>query len=429
MSNPIVRRLLTLLLGVLILLYVGYQVIVSSYVSVETETAEYATLADVYTTQAYVVRNEEIITGETGGYIVDYPLEDGGKVSKGGVVAQLYREGSSVGIQDQVERLETEVALLQRLNNAATSYAADPTVLRRLAGESVAELLAAATAGDFSSEGSQRSDVLFRLNQLALVTQEDFDYSARLASLQAELASLKASVTGSVGEIRSASSGFFSRSVDGYENAFSYDDIENITVEALQSDVQPESIPDNAVGKVTTQHEWYIVCVMDAETVLKLSGKDTVKVTMPFVSSTPVEAEIVAINQETYESDAAVVLCCSTVSGEYINARHETVEIELKSYAGVMVRQDAIRFEDVTEVVENEDGTTREVLHENVKGVYVLVGSRLEFVQIFSEVSANGYVVCKTELSDNDVLLTEHTLRLYDKVVVKGSDLYDGKIL
>ena len=150
---------------------------------------------------------------------------------------------------------------------------------------------------------------------------------------------------------------------------------------------------------------------------------------MPFVSSTPVEAEIVAINQETYESDAAVVLCCSTVSGEYINARHETVEIELKSYAGVMVRQDAIRFEDVTEVVENEDGTTREVLHENVKGVYVLVGSRLEFVQIFSEVSANGYVVCKTELSDNDVLLTEHTLRLYDKVVVKGSDLYDGKIL
>ena len=79
--------------------------------------------------------------------------------------------------------------------------------------------------------------------------------------------------------------------------------------------------------------------------------------------------------------------------------------------------------------MENEDGTTREVLHENVKGVYVLVGSRLEFVQIFSEVSANGYVVCKTELSDNDVLLTEHTLRLYDKVVVKGSDLYDGKIL
>ena len=167
---------------------------------------------------------------------------------------------------------------------------------------------------------------------------------------------------------------------------------------------------------------------MDAETVLKMRDMWTVRVSMPFVSSS-VEAEIVAVNQSAHGEPAAVVLRCDTVDGEWISARNETIELEMAVCEGIMVRQDAIRFEDVVQVIEHEDGTVEEVLHENVKGVYVLIGSRLEFVQIFSEVSANGYVVCKVTPGENDVLLTNHTLRLYDKVVVKGNDLYDGKTL
>ncbi len=429
MNNPIVRKLITALLGILILVYVIYQMVVVGYVSVETETAELATLSDIYETQAYIVRNETVITGSTGRYVLDYAVEDGGKVAVGGAVVNLYAAGSAVGVQDQIDRLETEIALLERLGKSAESFAADPTVLSRLAGDGLTTLLANVTGGNLTDISSHRSNLLFRLNQMALVIDENFDYSARLAELQAEVSVLKASITGASAQITSPVSGFFSSTVDGYENVFSYADVEDITLEQLQSNIEPEQVPADAVGKVITNHEWYIVCTVDAETVLKLRDMSSVRVSMPSVTSTAVETDIVAVNQAAYNTDAAVVLRCTTVDGALVNARCETIELELKSCEGIMVRQDAIRFEDVIEVIENEDGTKEEVVHENVKGVYVLIGSRLEFVQIFSEVSANGYVVCKMTPDENDVLLTDHTLRLYDKVVVKGSDLYDGKVL
>ena len=209
MNNPIVRRLVTALLGILILVYVIYQVLVSGYVAVETETAELSSLTDIYETQAYVVRKEEVITGRTAGYLVDYPIDEGGKVANGGAVVQLYAVGSAVGIQDQIDRLEMEISLLERLAKSAESFVADPAVLGRLAGNKLTDLLAEITGGKLDEVAMSRSEVLFHLNQLALVTDDSFDYSARLVYLQAEVARLKASLVGATGEITAPVSGYF----------------------------------------------------------------------------------------------------------------------------------------------------------------------------------------------------------------------------
>lgn len=429
MNYAIIRRVGAVFLGALILFYALYQVCMTVIVSVETETATLSTLSDLYETQAYVIRNEQVITADTNGQVVDYAVDEGGKVAKGGTVANLYASGESISHQEQILQLETEISLLQRLTSTAESYAADPTALSTQITEKLTELLSDVTAGDFSDESDQRANLLFRLNQRASVTDDSFDYSARLAELESQLSALRSSETGSSGTITSPSSGFFSKYVDGYETAFDYNSVESLTVEDLQRDIQPKSVPQNAVGKVSLNHEWYIACVIDADTVLKLSNLSSIEVSFPSLSSSPVNAEIVAINQGSYDSNAALVLKCSTVEADLMAARHETIELNLLSYTGILIRQETIHFEDVEEVIEKEDGTTQTVTHKNVKGVYVLSADRLQFVQIFTVVSANGYAVCKVEPDENDTLYTNNTIQLYDKVVVKGSDLYDGKIL
>ena len=218
--SSVIRKVGAVLLGALILFYAIYHVCVSVYVAVETETAVLSTLSDLYETEAYVIRNEKVITADTNGQVVDYAVEEGGKVSKGGTVANLYSSGGSITRQEQILRLETEVSLLERLAGTKDSYAADPTVLNRQISDQLTELLAATTAGDFSKESEQRANLLFRLNQQALVTQDTFDYTARLTELKSQLESLRANVSGSNGTITSESSGFFSKHVDGYENVF-----------------------------------------------------------------------------------------------------------------------------------------------------------------------------------------------------------------
>ena len=94
--SSVIRKVGAVLLGALILFYAIYHVCVSVYVAVETETAVLSTLSDLYETEAYVIRNEKVITADTNGQVVDYAVEEGGKVSKGGTVANLYSSGDSI---------------------------------------------------------------------------------------------------------------------------------------------------------------------------------------------------------------------------------------------------------------------------------------------------------------------------------------------
>ena len=66
-----------------------------------------------------------------------------------------------------------------------------------------------------------------------------------------------------------------------------------------------------------------------------------------------------------------------------------------------------------------------------MKGVYVVYGGQLEFVQVITVKDVNGYAVCKTELTEGEAagIVTQRTIQLYDEVVVGGTDLYDGKIV
>ena len=72
-----------------------------------------------------------------------------------------------------------------------------------------------------------------------------------------------------------------------------------------------------------------------------------------------------------------------------------------------------------------------EHVEQNVKGVYIKSGSRVRFVQVFSDATIDGYAVCKLNLSssEKEQLVTSRTIQLYDEVIVEGTDLYDGKML
>jgi hypothetical protein len=59
---------------------------------------------------------------------------------------------------------------------------------------------------------------------------------------------------------------------------------------------------------------------------------------------------------------------------------------------------------------------------DSVSGVYVVEGMQIKFKKVKIVYTADDFVLC--EKSDDD-----DALRLYDQVVVKGKNLYDGKII
>lgn len=428
---PLIRRIVSAVLAFLILFYIGYQIWSANYDSLKWETATWATVADSFQTTGYAVRKETVITREDSGGVIGYRLKDGGRVSKNGIVADVFANDGAASAQQQSEQLATEIQLLESLSNPGETYALDIQQIDGRIDQNITELLEAARDCDTDKISQAREQITYQFNQRQIATGVQVDYEARVAELKAQKESLDNQASAVNGQIKSPVAGYFSSTVDGWETVFDYSNILNLTPEDLKKEYEPAQVADNAIGKVTEEFNWYFVFLCDTTTALKLKQAGSVEIAMPFATTDKVPAKVAAVNQPDPVREGAVVLECSTMNSALSNIREETVQVEITSYSGVMVNEKAIHFETVEQKVTDSNGKERTVTHENVKGVYVKIGGQLHFVQIFSDITVNGYAICRTELTEDEQeqLVTDRTIQLYDEIVVEGKDLYDGKVV
>ena len=92
------------------------------------------------------------------------------------------------------------------------------------------------------------------------------------------------------------------------------------------------------------------------------------------------------------------------MNSELAAMRKGTMTVIKQEYSGLRVPKKALR------VVDSQ------------KGVYVVNGMQIKFIPVEITYTADTFILCKK--SDEN-----GALKLYDQVVVKGKNLYDGKII
>lgn len=435
MNTPWIRKIGATVIAVLLLIYVGYQVYLSQYTGLSTETAMYSTVSDTIDTTGFIIRNEKLIRTDYSG-VLNYTLDDGEKTASGGVIAEIYPSESDAAAKNRIARIDDELARLAVLKSPGEVTASNPKMIGSQINKKIASLLTNMKSGAFSLLASDKNDLQLLLSQKQIITgAEGSDgYEARLAELNAERTELEGSASGSTGTITAPASGYFIRAIDGYENAVSLEDAMQLTVSDVRALEEGESggtDDGKTIGKIAMDFNWYIACVISENDLVRLDRTTSVTLEMPFASSEQIPAEVVEINRDGETGEAALILKCTYMNSDLAAARKEPLRINISSYSGVLVNEKAIHFSDVVAHETDDDGNEIEVVYENVKGVYVKYGSQLRFVQVFSDATINGYAICKVSLSalEREQLVTSKTIQLYDEVVVEGTDLYDGKIL
>ncbi len=429
-NNPTIKKIAAAALGVLILFYVAYQAYIINYEDLKTETATYAELSDTIQTDAWFIRNEKIITSNHSG-VLSYVVDNGQKVANGGVVAYIYKDENDATAEARIERLNSEIASLEALATVGDYYSGKSDLVGAQISSHIIDALSAASNNDFTTVDSIRSNLQYAMSEKEIIlgNESPEDYSARIDQLKQERAQIQFSVSSHIGEIHSPNSGYYISSVDGYEEAFDIENVLNLTVEDLQS-VEQKVVTEKNAGKVCRDFNWYVAFTVNEKDMLKLQNSDVTFVQIPGISD-KIPAVVEALNADRDSGTYAAVLRCNYMNSDVASLRHMDVEIIVDSYSGVLVDERAIYFEDVTTTEYDEEGNPREVVHENVKGVYIKSGGKIRFVQVFSDITINGYAICKTYLSESEKeeLVTYSTIKLYDEVVVGGTDLYDGKLL
>lgn len=432
MNSKKIRTLGAVVLAFLVLLYVGYQAYQATHQSIRTETAMYGEVSDVLQAQGFILRNETLIDESYSG-VLSYRVADGSRVSRGGVIADIFSNESDAASQRELDQLDQEIENLQSLSQTANFYVANPSMLGDQIYSALEGISQLVNENDFSGLNTQKGELQNALIRRQLITGEESaeDYSQRISQLQSQRDTLASQTGSATGSILAPEAGYFISTVDGLENVMDISQVESITVAQAEELLEQQPSSTDAVGKICQDFNWYAVCVFDEDDMVRFEGVEDVYLDIPFASTEQIPAKVLARNSDGESGKTAVVFQCSTMDADIAAVRNEAIQVTVNTYSGVLVNERAIRFADVEYTTTDEAGNTVTQVQENVKGVYVLYGGQLEFVQVFTDQTVNGYAICRTDLTEEEqsMLVTDSTIQLYDQVVVEGTDLYDGKIV
>lgn len=394
---------LKVFLCLIAVVFIGHQTYSSLYKPITTASAEYYETVDGITVTGVILRNEKIITSESGGTL-HFITQDGSRVSKGGVVADIYESADASVTVNRIAELQKSIHDIEEMQSYNDVQAADLSLANTKVKNALNALVRTTANGNFDDAAECSGQLLTSLNRRQLITGEQTDFSAQIAALKSELGALEAALPSAIGNIRAEKSGYFVSASDGYETVLSDVDLAAVTPEFLDT-MAPVAVPENAIGKIVSDYEWYIAAKVSINESLKYKEGDSLTVRTSLKSTPELSVKVSKINISEESDNATLVLSCQQMNSELATMRTGIVTLVSKTYEGLRIPRKSLRV---------VDGQT---------GVYVLSGITLKFVKVEVIFSEDDYIICSQEKSNDSVL------RLYDEVVVKGKRLYDGKIV
>lgn len=403
------RVLLYLLLGLFalaLILEIGYQFYDSAYESVEAIDANLSNLSMTEDTFGFLTfEDEQILYSSTDGSC-RYLVSDGEKVSKGQTVAQVYEQIGETG--QQIAGLESEIAVLTRAQTLAPSYST--TAVETAIATLRAELAELSAKGEYAalSEVEENLRLMMAISQIA--TGQVTSYAGRIEELQSELEGLETSI-GSGSAVKITESGYFYCNVDGYENLLTFSDLSSMTASECLSvfEAQPATAPESsyAVGKLVNGYTWHMICELNPESVASFSEGSSYSI---LFGRQKTEVKM-TLSRLLVDEDTGRVAALFTSDRQPVGldfTRMQSVSVVYDSYSGYEIPAGALRIVD------------------GVTGVYVLHGSVVQFREIRSVYRGDGYVFSLAEFESDS---GKTALSRYDRIIVKGKDLYVGKII
>lgn len=402
-----------------VVIYVYLQVMGGFGGGLVTETAMHVSLNETIATQAVVFRDETIMEKSGDGTIVTV-VSEGERVSKGQLVANVYSDGDDAVLQDEINRINRSLEILENSSVDKQFVISD---LRQLDDdiESVfSDIYKSSSKGNLSSAIGYSSDLLVKLNKRDLIVESDFDISSEVDKLRNERADLESRIQTAAEPIFATGSGYFFADVDGYENIFSISSVEKITLsdfEKMTASSPDEELLDSGSVKLINDFVWYLVCSLDADKARTLTEGWNYKVLFPENADYEMTMMLDRIVSETNSTEALAVFRVNVLPNDFNYKRFQNAEIVIKGVEGISVPKKAFRVVN------------------NIEGVYILVGDVVRFRTIERIAEKDEYYIVK--IKSNDAVFVEEDgseteikhLSLYDSIIVSGKNLFDGKII
>lgn len=398
-----------ILIAVIVLLIIGFVVgecVSVLSVSIETQTAMTTTVYDTIETRAVVIRDEKAVEALSG--ITIPAVADGEKVNAGGEIAMSFSSAESAEQYSNFRALEEKHKYYTDLGSTSVGNVTDIELLERNILSDVNSYIRSAGRKDISAAEDFALEVNDDLTRRAILVGETVDFSQVISDIESKISQIDVSSCKPTGYVTADKAGFYSKYTDGCENMIDYSKVKDMSIEdfneCLTNAVSAKGSAANG-GKVINSFIWYFACVVSAEDVAGLrNGYNTqvvVKSTDKELKCTVVRGADAALSAD----QTLLILSCNEMDKSISSMRLEDIEIRVKSYTGIKVNSSAVH---------DRDGE---------KGVYALVSNIAKWRRADILYTGDGYVILSYD--DPDI---KNGIKLYDKIIIRGRDVYDGRV-
>lgn len=416
------KNIAIFLLMLFLVIYAGFQILPSFSQKIETENAMLVSVYESNKTNGYIFRNETVIPADTSGKAVTL-VKDGERVSKGQHFANVYLAEDYAQLQQQVNAIQDKIEVLEKSVVEVNAYVTDISKTDEEIDRYFDVIFKDVSEGNLSEISSHEDSLLVSLNKRELIVSMMEGYETEIAALRTEKAYLENRINSVSKRLTASMSGYYYGDTDGYEKIFTLDALNNLTLDSFEQ--MTLSSPDNSVknesfGKLVESFVWYVVCETQKDVAAGYEENKYYTLNFPSFSDDEVHMKLETIIKSTSEKNALLVFRGNTAPEGFTYQRNQQVDIISNRYSGLAVPKEAIR------IIEGQ------------QGVYILSGDivRFRLVDIIGE-NEDYYIVSAESPKAEDDSLSDETeqnvaiphLALYDNVIVKGKNLFDGKIV
>lgn len=405
----------TAIVAVAVVAYMFLQLMLNVGTILNTEHATYANIAENAELRAYLFRDEKPIKTSAKGTAC-YLAEDGEKVRSGEAVAVTYSNPNDVAVRERIDNIDKRIEVLEQSSLSTGTSTTNITMLDNKINELTVSMVRQADANEFDKILREKEELLILLNRRRAIVQAE-SYKAEIEALRNERESLSNSLTGVSATTNAPESGYFYSGVDGYENSFTLESLENLTCESfdeLGNAEADKNLIEDSAGKIVTSSTWYIAVAIDKRNAEKFHNGEQYPITFQYSNNTKVNMTLERRVSRTDRDMVVLIFSTKVMPDGFDYSRSQIVELPKAQHEGLRVSTSAIRV---------KDGKT---------GVYCVIGTKVVFKETTVIYTYGSNSVCEIPKNPaypnrHDIAYSSGTyLSLHDAVVVDGNDIYDG---
>lgn len=396
------NTLIKFVLAFLAIAFLLNQAVSAFYKPVTTESAVFYTANNGFKITGVIIRNEILVTNDNNG-ILHFLISDGERVSKNGTIANIYGSEAASITLSQIESVQNKINDINDILSFNDLEAANLELINTRVNNNLNSLIMSTATDNFGEVPETSEELLFALNRRQAAMGNTASFAGQLEALNSQLAKLQAGLTGVIGNVKATQSGYFLSKTDGYETVLNANKLSDVTPEFLKK-LSYNSNASNVVGKIVSDYEWYIAAKVSISESHNYKAGDSLKIYTSVKSSPVLPVTVKQVNTSSTSSEAVIIFACNEMNAELASMRSGPMTVVSREYSGLKVSKKALRIVD------------------GQSGVYIVKGMQAKFVPVEILYSTENMMICE-KLDDDG------QLRLYDQVIVKGRNLYDGKII